>query len=251
MDVVSSTSVTLWADFETSQGLTIPEPGSVYYSLYDTRGVALVLRGDLTPEAEATGVSIEINSIHNVLAPERDFERRLVTLTWNAAGRTYSRRITYRITALPLHSVTADDVRNYLALGSDELPDDAVDIFSAQLAVEEAVGKDAMAAALSSGTRLELRAERAILLAAAAQLFPSLRYRIAQSKTDGTAKFERLKDPAAFAELVQATGEELSSALGTLTGTGLAPADTVPILIQLSTVATDAITGSAPVGAGA
>ncbi len=250
MDVVSSTPVTLWADFETSQGLTIPDIGSVYYSLYDTRGTALVLKGDLTPEAEATGVSIEIDALHNILPPDRDFERRLVTVNWIAAGRSHSRRIVYRVIALPLHSVTAADVRNYLSLGDDELPDEAVDIFGAQLAVEEAVGKDRMAEALSSGTRLELRAERAIMLAAAGQLFPSLRYRIAQSKTDGTAKFERLKDPEAFAALVDATTDELSAALGLLTGTGLAPADTIPILIQLTTVARDPITGDAPVGAG-
>ena len=251
MDLVSSAPVTLWADFEASQGLLIPEAGSVYYSLYDATGAVLVLKGDLTPEAEATGVSISIDAVHNLLAPNRSFERRLLTLHWIAQGRSYSRRLNYRIVEMPLHSVVPDQVREYLSLGEDELPNEAIDLFSAQIQLEELVGKETFASAITSGTMLELRAERALILTAASALFPSLRYRIAQSKSDGTAKFERLKDPAAFGELVAATAGELASNLIALLGPNAPTSTVTPFLLQLSTITTDPITGSAPVAAGA
>lgn len=245
MDVLSSAPVTLWVDFQAPQGLVIPDVGSVYYALYDGTGVPLVVQEALTPEVEATGVSISIQAIHNVLAPDRAFERRIAVVNWTAEGRTFSVRAGYRVTELPLHSVTPEHVRVYLGINEDELRDSEVDLFSAYLNLEAALGRERFEAALNAGTLLELRAERAIVLTAAAQLFPSLRFRIAQAKTDGTLKFERLKDASAFSDLVQATHDELLGIVQQLTGNVTAN-EVTPILVQLTTITVDPITGSAP-----
>ncbi len=245
MDVVSSTPVTLWVDFEAPQGLVIPDVGSVTYSLYDGAGIPLLALEALTPEAEATGVSIKIPAVSNVVAPERDFERRIVLVHWTAGGRSYSARQGYRVIDLPLYGTTPDDVRAYLGINEDELRDEEVDLFSAYVALSGVVTKDKLDAALAAGTLAELNANRAVMLTAVVSLFPSLRYRIAQSKTDGTLKFERLKDATAFADLVQLATDELARLTQGLTGDTSAN-DVIPTLIQLTTITTDPVTGAAP-----
>lgn len=250
MDVLSSAPVTLWADFEAPQGLVIPDVGSVTFSLYDGTGAPLAVDQALTPEAEATGVSISIRSIHNVLVPGHDFERRQVLLNWTAEGRSFSKRLAYRVTELLPHNVTPTDVRTYLAINEDELRDDEVDIFSATLTVEGLMGRDRFRAALNSGTRLALRAERAVVLAAATVLFPSLRYRIAQSKKDDALQFDRIKDASAFDALVGATADELAGIVAEVTGTASTEA-TIPFVFGVAGPTIDPITGVAPVAAGA
>lgn len=250
MDIVSSTPVTLWVDFEAPQGLVIPDVGSVTYGLYDGAGVPLAIAQALTPEADATGVSIVINPIFNVIAPGRQFERRTVLVNWTANGRGYSARQSYRVIELPNYGVVAADVRNYLALNEDELRDDEVDLFSAYLVLAGRVGPDLLDAALTSGTLAELRASRAVMLTAATALFPSLRYRIAQAKTDGTLKFERLKDASAFDGLVAATADELRQITQDISGDTSAN-DVLPVILTTSTISIDPVTGAAPAAAGA
>ena len=244
MDVLSSTPVTLWVDFEAPQGLVIADVGSVNYSLYDGTGTPITLAQVLTPEVEATGVTIPIPAIHQVIAPSHSFERRQVVVNYRSGGQSYQRRLVYRVVELPRHSATPADVRTYLALNEDELRDDESDLFSAVLHLEALIGKQTLDTALASGTLDEIRATRAVVLCAAQLLFPSLRYRIAQAKTDGTLKFERLKDTAAFDGLVAETADAL---LTTALGFGYTPVDTgVPVILLLGTLSTDPITGIAP-----
>lgn len=245
MDIVSSTPVTLWVDFEAPQGLVIPDVGSVAYSLYDGQGVPLVVDQALTPEADATGVSIKVPAISNVIAPDRFFERRTALVSWTANGRGYTARKGYRVTELPTYGTVPADVRTYLAINEDELRDDEVDLFTAYLTLAGAVGKERLDDALGAGTLIEVRASRAVMLTAATALFPSLRYRIAQAKTDGTLKFERLKDASAFDGLVAATADELRQFTQDLTGDTTAN-DTIPVLLALTTITTDPVTGAAP-----
>lgn len=244
MDFLSSTPVTLWVDFEAPQGLVIPDVGSVSYSLYDGAGAPLAVAQELTPEAEATGVSILIDAIHQVIAPDRSFERRQVVLNWTANGRGYQKRVGYRVTELPLHTVTPADIRAYLGINEDELRDDEVDLFAAQLSLEGLVGRERLEQALNSGTLAEIRATRAVVLSACQLLFPGLRYRIAQAKTDGTLKFERLKDTSAFEGLVDATLSELAGIAAEMGY--VAPDVGAPPIIQLGVVTTDPVTGRAP-----
>ncbi|GBU16877.1 hypothetical protein [Methylobacterium sp. CG08_land_8_20_14_0_20_71_15] len=244
MDVLPSTPVTLWVDFEAPQGLVVPDVGSVKYSLYDGAGAPLTIAQALAPEADATGVSIPILAIHQTIALDRSFERRQVVVTFTAEGCGYQKRLAYRVVELPLHSVVPDDVRAYLGINEDELRDDEVDLFAAGLVLEGLVGKDRLEAALTSGTLAEVRATRAVVLSAAQLLFPGLRYRIAQSKTDGTLKFERLKEAGTFDALVAATADELT---GIAVEMGYVGPDVGAIpALQLGIVTTDPVTGVAP-----
>lgn len=249
MDVLSSAPVTLWVNFEAPQGLVIADVGSVTYSLYDGTGVPLAVQQALTPEAEATGVAVSIHSIHNVLTPGRDFERRTLIVNWVSAGQSYSLTQGYRIIELLPHNVTPADVRAYLAINEDELRDDEVDIFTATLIVDGLMGRARFREVLAAGNLLSLRAARAVVLAAATALFPSLRYRIAQSKKDDALQFERIKDAKAFDALVGATADELASIVADTAGP--APEAIIPFVFGVTTPTIDPVTGVAPVAAGA
>lgn len=250
MDVLASTSVTLWADFEAPEGLEIPDAGSVTFTLYDGTGTPLSVTAGLMPDADASGVSVPLHATFQVIAPGRAFERRRLIVNWMANGRSRSTEQTYRVVPPPPYSVSAHDVRSYLGVSIGELPNRDIDLFSAYLTLRQVVGADLLDAALASGTVSELRAERAIVLTAATGLFPSMQYRVAQKRTDGNYEFERIKDPAALDRLIAATAEELLALSNGLAGVDVTVA-LAPALILLGTNTTDPITGAAPVAVGA
>lgn len=244
MDVLAGTAVTLWADFVSStDDLVVPDEGTVSFSLYNRAGGLITGPVELTPEAQATGVSISIPGTVNALISGDMFDQRTVALSWIADGRSGIALHRYRIIPLPLYTATANTVRGVIGIAADELPDADIDLWAAYLIALQRVGA-ALDAALMAPGYSNVVANRIVAYTAVEQLLPSLPQRMLKTKSDGSLQVERLKDLplVGFAEAVAA---QLLADIETL----VPPADTTPgtpFMMLLTSPTTDPVTGNAP-----
>lgn len=235
MDVIRGSAAALWVDFISPTGLQIPDDASVRYSLYDQVGTALLTDQTITPDANASGVSIQIDAAHNTIASPRRFEKRLVIVSWTTGGQSYSTRKTYRIVPVTTFTAAKADVRGFLGLNEDELTDDEIDLFAAYLQVET----DTLNEALTSGTAKELAANTVIVMQAVLDILPSVKLRALGSLTNGPVRAERMRATPDWGKVERDARNRMAHALSVVTGV----TQTNPTLIILS-VPTDPITGA-------
>ncbi|WP_189348028.1 hypothetical protein, partial [Mesorhizobium sp. M2D.F.Ca.ET.232.01.1.1] len=143
------------------------------------------------------------------------FSRRVVRITAERGGIPFDAVTMYRLTPQILYTVTPKDVRGFLGVNEGELPDEDVDLAGAYLNLEFSIGRDKLAAALTSGEEAELRANEAVLYSTVLELIPSLANRVAQEETDGALSFKRnaRKD---FSDLKKSAEDRLSAALAAI-----------------------------------
>lgn len=220
----------------------IPAVGSVTWTLRDNAGAKVtgyIDKAETTTNL-STEVALTIDAADTTIDPDARFEKRTVQIKATVGGRAYTDQITFRIAEFVNMTAKPDDVRAFIGVGPSELPDRDIDLFSAFIDSEEAV--DAVGAsgdfltALAAGTRVELQANRMIMLRSVLAVLPSLGQRILQRHTDGSIGTTRHKlDLTAIA--AQARGE-LASAMDLVTGRATSA---VPLLIF--GLDTDVITG--------
>lgn len=171
----------------------IPTSGTVKYTVYGHNGVALVGLTDVnvTTGIATTSVSISIPSANATIAVGKRFETRNIIVQAMIEGKLQLFQKKVRVVPYLNHSVSPEQVRSYIGLNFSELPDDAIDLFNAYLALENRTSEASLTSALSSGTFLEQRANEAIKLQAVIDLIPSLKQRLAQSQTNGLVAFTR------------------------------------------------------------
>lgn len=172
---------------------SIPDQGSVKYTLRDHSGAAIEGMVEIPVETgpAAFQFTIEIPAEHNTLAPGKRFERRLVHLTYTQSGVARGQRLQYRLIPFLNYSVTPNEVRSFLGVNASELPDEDINLLDAYFAVEAQVGQNALEDYLSSGTTSELAANTMIRMRAVLDLIPSLKQRIAQQESSGQKAFTR------------------------------------------------------------
>lgn len=193
LNFVSSQDVTIEIPFLTdgTQEPFIPVVNSASYRVLGHDGTPIVSPTALTLGATDTRTAITIAANLNTITSERFFEKRFLIVSASANGKPWQRTIPYRITPLPLYTVTVETVRNFCGITEDEVPDEAIDVFSGYLSAREKLGATQTTAALISGTRNEILANNAILGYTVIGIIPSLRLAISFDRTDGSIAHKR------------------------------------------------------------
>lgn len=173
----------------------IPDVGSVTWSL---RGHAGTLVPGYVDTPLSTGVTdvekvLTVPALQNTITGTNFFEKRSVIVSALRAGRPWSSVVHYQVIPWLLHTVTPQSARALIGLDQYDLDDSEIDIFGAYLFMRNRLTDTVIVAALSAGTQVEARANRAIGAKAILDALPALSNRILKSKTDGTIKAERFK----------------------------------------------------------
>lgn len=173
----------------------IPDVGSVFYTLYDHAGAPIT--GQTNVPVVTTTVSFQvavtIPGAANLIASPKKFERRSMIVSLLRQGDPLSFTVYYRLVPLLLHGVTPQDVRSFIGVGANELPDEDIDLPAAYYHVEGDIGDLDLPSLLSTGTLAELGARECIKMRAVINIIPSLRQRLAQQESDGILQFRRAK----------------------------------------------------------
>lgn len=192
---------------------------------------------DVPLAVDSTSTTLTVPAAENSVAVGSNFETRYITVKFVKDGRTHNRTFFYRISPfLPL-TVTPDDVRRELGLGSSEAPDKDIDILSAYVLLRVDYGQ-AVEDALTGGSEKTLAVNKAIAVKAALELVNGLMFRAAVKIKAEDSAIERMST-FDVNEIRIRLGQRLSKFLGVVLG----EAEEGTSIFVLSTP-TDAITGA-------
>jgi hypothetical protein len=244
MDVQVGTAASLRIDFLDPLGMLIPDAGSVTYQVRGTDGSSLGAPAAIATAPTDTGVTVAIPAAVNTISAARRFEKRTVAVYLTVGGRslTYSR--TYRVVPFLNMTASADDVRGVVGLNADELSDEQIDLVGAYFLVVDdpaivaatlRIGTDALAAALSAGTKVELLANQAIVGQAVMELLSGVPNMAPQTVREGTMQFQRFKPD--WAPIIQQARDMRARGIAAIVGLPEAP-----MTLMVSTVPRDPVT---------
>ncbi|WP_454287255.1 hypothetical protein [Rhizobium arsenicireducens] len=194
MDIIGSTPAAITIAFATGDLPVAPDVGSVTYTLRDQAGAIVAGLIDVPQTTTDTTYEVQIHipsAAHNIGAGRR-FERRTLTTKFTVGGAEALVTQAYRVVPELAYSVTSETVRAFIGIEVHEMPDDAIDLLSAYLAVEKVMGTAALGTALVSGTTDELSANTLICMRAVLDVLPSAKQRMAQSEKNGVKEFSRV-----------------------------------------------------------
>lgn len=154
--------------------------GPVVASLYGHGGELLTT---VTSEVKtpSTQVTFTVPAAFHVLSGDRLFERRRLDTTVYLVYPDF-----------PYH-VTEQEVRDYIGVYDNELPDEAIDLDKAFLLLMQDLGPDRMAQLLTGTSWDELNLNEALMLRAVLDIGPSLILRVAQMEADGVLQHRRMQ----------------------------------------------------------
>lgn len=184
----------------------VPDGGQVYWSLRGQDGSVLVAPTLITGIVDTQAV-LTVLAANNTVAGDLTFEKRTITVTGALLGVPFSIRVFYRLQAWINMSCSTDEVRAFMGIDVDELPDDDIDLATAYLDVAGVVTQLVLDAALGSGGVTEISANRAIVARAVVNVIPSVQARMLKSESDGTRDIDRFK--VDFAQLLQDAKDRL------------------------------------------
>lgn len=211
---LSAQDITIHVDFRHGDTLVAPTAGSVYYTLRDKAGVAVVGHTNVNlPDQEGTGVDIPLPALVNTLTTPGTFEARYLQVGYQWSGGYYSQHVSYRICDFIPLQVKAADVRTLLGLMEEELEDDDIDLPSAYFTLAAKVAD--LGTYLTATDIKQIQANSAVAIQAALLLLPGLPARYSQSWSSADAEVARSTklDPNKLAEQLTATLDSLINAL--------------------------------------
>lgn len=221
-NVLQNTGVTQRVEFRSAAGATPADVGSISYTLYGHTGAAI--RGPIavTAPVGATSISIALTASDAAIAGNRRFEKRTLVVAYASDGQSYTQRLTWRITPLPLYWTTEDEVRALLGLNEDELMSAEIDLFAAYLKLEDELTSSTLTTALSSGLQTETAANQLIAVEAALAAIPSLQLRTPMVVADGGKRFERFRTVPDWARIARDLSEMRAMLVADVTETEIA-----------------------------
>lgn len=214
----------------------LPLEGTLVAELCDNSG-AVILHENLPDNA----TTMTVPATYQVIGVGRAFDNRVLHIRYDTYTGPKLIRLRYRVVDIPLLTVGAQEVRAYIGLQPEELPDRDVDLVSAYFKIEELIQSDRLRQFLGSGTSQELKANELIMLQAVLDLGPSLLQRVAHTMQDANLRLARhaVKN---FEDLLGQTAARFAALLAELQPT-TAGLSTIP-LFTLVPESPDAITGA-------
>lgn len=184
MYAFANRDVSVGVKFTINGDYTIPDAGSVTYTVYDKTGTAYA---DLTNQDGPSGTtgSILVPAAKNVVTD--DIEYRWVIVNWQSDGTAYQDTYAYKLIPFIPLDVPANRVRSLLGVNQTEVLDTEVDPIEVYFLSDSTVKT-----ALSEGGMNAWIANEILAHETALSLIPSLQLRVAQSVKTQNAEFSRL-----------------------------------------------------------
>lgn len=196
----------------------VPDDSLYSYKIMKNSGEVVYSEDALeVPEDHKDWVSIPISADQNILPEGVLFEDRYIVILFTYKGNTVRLKTPYRLIEEPYFTASVKDVRNIFGINDGELSDDELDMTEVYLTMYGNLGEE-FAEALKSGNKSNFRANRAIAIQAALNIFNSLRLRVAESEKSGTNTFLRNLKIVDWDALKNDLEEELSGILEDITG---------------------------------
>jgi hypothetical protein len=168
----------------------VPDNGQVNWELRGQNGAVISPASSLTG-IQNTFVTVTIGANLGELGDDRTREKRTLVITGLDAGTPFRTQYAYQLTAFVNMTATPADVRTFLGIGENELPDAEIDLLGAYLDLCDRATPAVVDTALAAGDASERAANKAIVAQAVLDLLPSLPTRYAKRETDGTQEHER------------------------------------------------------------
>lgn len=239
-DYLSDRDVNLTFRYGDPKQPRIPTQTTVTYTVLDHSGIPLLSDVPLVTGPAEFESTITVPAVSNTIGVGKLFERRTVIVSYQSSVKSYTEQLTYRLVPVKNYYVTARDVRGFMGVNENELPDSDVDMFAAYIATANDFTKVTLDTALQSGTINEVYANDCITMQAVFAVVQSLKNRVAQSEKNGLMGFDRptIKD---FSEILAAAWMRYNLGRGILLGL----VDTeVDVTLVVVTQDADPVTGA-------
>lgn len=175
-----------------------------------------VSNASITIPSGATFLYYNIPAIANGMTLE--YELRYVNVSFTYGGITYTINDFYVIRNNLNIPVSKDDIRALLSLNAVEMPDEYIDLFSAYVEVQTAVGDTVnLDSLIISGSPLIAQIQLAVKYRAALNsgvFIENMMYQMEQADNTLYRKFEQMDFPALFARLDLGYQQALAALLG-------------------------------------
>lgn len=219
-----------------------PDDSLYSYKVINNSGEIIYADKDLPiPEEGKDRAPVIIPAEYVTLDDESLFKDLYIIVTFMLKGSQVRVREAFRVIREPYFTASVKDVRSIYGINEGELPDEDLDMTEVYLTMSASLGND-FTEALKSGNKSNFRANRAIALQAALNIFSSLRLRVAESEKSGTNTFLRNLRNIDWGALRANLESELAGLVEDITGEATTYADNYAPIV-LGSRSPDAITG--------
>lgn len=212
-------NVVLTIDLIVGDNFVTPDEGSIVtYSLLGNDFSPMEDYTDIEVETQSYGTSIsvvipkEANEISSV------YEIRTVILDVFVKGQQLTFKKQYRLSSIPAHIVSKDDVRKVFGLNDSDLPDDSIDIDSSYFSL--LLDYPEIETWFKSGGSRSVKANRILALKTALTFSNGLSLLASASESDGQSKMSRFEKGMNFDKQVAISKGELDELLDEVTNEG-------------------------------
>lgn len=212
---------------------------NIDYSLKRSEGTEIA-SGSLSVSNDQLSVLIEVAGSLNTLTKPL-YEQLSLTWSYTTQSEAISGSYSYRLEAPIPYSVSTQGVRDLLGTTVEELPDEAIKLFSGYIDFIQPMAPLGIEPPKDLGDASSYQIAQAIEATTALGIIPSLAIRLARRYSSGTSEYERWND---------VDWDELKLGLQIIAYKGLEAIDDrlvdqeVPALFVLSNLDTDPITGA-------
>lgn len=214
---IANKNVILGIDLIVGGNFVKPDEGfGVRYTLLGNDFSPMEDYTDVDVDSESYGTSIslvipkEANEISDV------YEVRTVVLDFVVEGKRVYLKKQYRLSEVPAHLVTTDQVRTIFGLNDSDIPDDLIDVDSSYFKL--LMEYPEIESWFKSGGLKAIKANRILALSSALSFATALPLLTVASETDGTSKMVRFEKGMDFAKQISDARTELGELLDELTG---------------------------------